>query len=327
MLRTLTVFVATYLLVALLPSIAVNAQDATTVKLPAETKLVAKLDMEAMQKSGFGNKLIELVMDRLMEEIADRAAIDVPDIDQVEGFIGFNPIEETRSIVISASDFTNPQDGILAVVSMKKNIGTIEAMLPSVPGYSVKTVGDHKIHSATPQGDMQVHLAIHTCAEGNKTLVVGSTEELVTKQLDRIDGKSDSSEAAYEYKSCPGAMIDVHVLEIPADRLGDGPQTIIATMVQEIAFHLIDDAEKLNISLNLTAKDDENAEQLDQMVQGIVPMLEGQVSGFVEGLQVKREGKSVSVSAAMDSKEVVHLLSDQFDGAVDQLQGMLGNQQ
>lgn len=326
MLRTFTVFLATYLSVALAPCLSVNAQDAPAVKLPAETKLVAKLDMEAMQKSGFGNKLIELVMDRLMEEIADRAGIDVPDIDQVEGFIGFNPLEETRSIVIAASDFTYPQEGILAVVSMKKNIGSIEAMLPSVPGYNVKTVGDYKIHSATPQGDMQVHLAIHTCAQGNKTLVVGSKEEIVTKQLDRMEGKGDSSQAVYEFKACPGAMVDVHVLEIPADRLGDGPQTIIASMVEQIAFHLIDDSEKLNISLNLTAKDDENAEQLDQMVQGIVPMLEGQVSGFVEGLQVKREGKSVGLSAAMDSKEVVHLLSDQFDGAVNQIQGMLGNQ-
>jgi len=301
------------------------AQEAPVVKLPAESKLVAKLDMEAMQKSGFGRKLIELVTDRVMEEIADRMGIAVPDSDDVQGFLGFNPTAETRSIIISASDFEKPENGILAVVAMRKSIGNVEAMLPSVPGYSVKEVGEHKIHSATPQDNMQVHLAIHTCAEGNKTMVVGSTEELVTKQLARMEGKTASDAADYEYTACPGAMIDLHVLEIPADRLGEGPQTVIASMVDTIAFHLIDDSKTLNLSLDLTAVDDRNAEDLDGMLQGVVPMLESEVSGFVEGMKVVRDGKKVSLSASMDSEEVVHLLGDQFDKAVGAVQEMLGN--
>lgn len=327
MLRTLMFRSVAVLLAVGLQAAHAIAQDSPVVKLPSESKLVVKLDMEAMQKSGFGKKLIELVGERLMEEIGKRAGIDVPDTEDATGFLGFNPLEETRSIVIAVSDFEKPENGLLAVIAMKKSIGNIETLLPSVPGYAVKTVGEYTIHSGTPHENAQVHLVIHTCSEGNKTLVAGSTEELVTGQLARMDGKTASDAKAFEYKPCSGAMIDLHVMEIPVDRLGEGPQTVIATMVDKIAFHLIDDSEKLNISLDLTAVDEENAEQLDQMVQGIVPMLEGQVAGFTEGLQVKRDGTAVSVKAAMDSKEVVHLLSDQFDGAVGALEGMLGGNQ
>ena len=325
MLKRSVIGVATMFVVMVAFCLSVTAQEASSIRLPAESKLVVKMDMEAMQKSGFGKKLIELVMDRVMEEVADQFGIAVPDIDDVAGFIGFNPLDETRSMVLSASNFAKPQDGLLAVIAMKKTVGSMEAMLTSVPGYAVKTVGDYKIHSATPQGDVQVHLAIHTCSEGNKTMVVATKEELVTQQLARMDGKGDSSLPSFDYQPCPGAMIDLHVLEIPADQLGDSPVTLIATMVQQISFHLIDDSQKLKISFDLIAQDDENAEQLDQMLQGLAPMLEGQVSGFVDGLKVNREGKTVSLSAGMDSKEVVHLLSDQFDGAVNTIQGMLGN--
>lgn len=311
--------------VLLAPCVSLVAQEATAVKLPADSKLVVKMDMEAMQKSGFGKKLIELVMDRVMEEVADQFGIGVPDMDDVAGFIGFNPLNEARSMVLSASDFANPQDGLLAIISMKKTVGSIEAMLPSVPGYAVKTVGDHKIHSAKPQGDVQVHLAIHTCSEGNKTVVVATKEDLVSQQLARMEGKADSGLASFEYTACPGAMIDLHVLEIPADQLGDSPVTLIATMVHQIAFHLIDDSQKLKISFDLIAQDDGNAEQLDQMLQGLVPRVEGQISGFVDGLNVKRDGKTVSLNAGMDSKNAAQLLSDQFDGAVNTIQGMLGN--
>lgn len=325
MLMKSVVFCAALLAVPMFHSVTAVAVEPSSVKLPAESKLVVKLDMEAMQKSGFGKKLTELVMERLLEEIADRAGISVPGNEEVQGFLGFNPIEETRSIIISASDFQNPENGILAIIAMKKSIGNVEAMLPSVPGYAVKKVGDHTIHSASPQEKMQIHLAIHTCAEGNKTLVAGSTEEIVTQHLARMEGKSSSDEATYDYTPCAGAMIDLHVKEIPADRLGEGPQTVIATMVDSIAFHLIDDSKALNLSLDLTAVDDQGAQDLDGMLQSVVPMLESEVSGFVEGLKVNRDGKKVSLAASMDSEQVVTLLSEQFDRAVGTVQEMLNN--
>ncbi len=301
------------------------AQDASSINLPVDTKLVVKMDVEAMQESGFGKRLIELVMDRVMEEIADRAGIAVPDISDVEGFIGFNPLKETRSLLITATDFEKPEEGLLAVIAMKKTVGSVEAMLPSIPGYSVKTVGEYKIHSGSPDGNMKINLAIHTDADGSKTLVVSSNEDAVSTQLARMDGKAPADEKTFQYTPCAGAMVDLHVLEIPADRLGEGPQTIIAAMVKEIGFHLIDDSKKLNVSFDLKAVDDENAEQLDQMLQGIVPMLEGQVSGFVDGLQVKREGMTITLAASMGSEEAVHLLSSQFDTAIGMVEGLLGN--
>ncbi len=302
-----------------------TAQEAKALSLAEDTKLIAQIDVQAMQESGFGKQLIEMITDRVMEQIADRAGIDVPTPEDVEGFIGIDLMEETQSITIAASDFESPENGLLGIVSLKKNLGSLEAMLPSIPGYSSKTVGKHKIHSASPDGNMSIHLAVHTCGEGNKSLVVSGKEELVSQQLERMDSKIASDKKCIEFRPAPGVMLNVKVLEIPVDKLGDGPQTIIATMVKQLGVKLSEKDNMLNLALDLNAVDADNAEQLEQMIQGIVPMVEGQLGDTAPEIQVSREGTAVSLSAKIEAKAIAGLLEEQMDGAIGQIEGLLGN--
>ena len=191
MLKRMTLCCVAGLMAVMTAGLTTRAQDIQSVDLPAEAKMIAQVDLQAMQASGFGKRLIEMMLDRVMEEVADRAGIGVPDINDVAGFLGFNPLEETRSITIAATDLENPESGVVGIIAMKKNIGSLEAMLPSVPGHSVKKSGGYDIHSLSPDGNTTVNLAIHTCGEGMKTLVVSASQDALTKQLARLEGKGE----------------------------------------------------------------------------------------------------------------------------------------
>lgn len=316
---------AAMLMVLWMPAGRAAAQDVAVVTLPEESKMVAQMDLQAMRSSGFGKKMIEMILDRVMEEIADRAGIAVPDIDDVTGIIGFNPMEEIRTITIAATDFDKPEDGVLGIVAMKKTVGSIEAMLPGLPNYSMKMIGEQKVHAISPDGNMKVHLVVHTDSESNKTLVVSSSEDLLTGQLERMTGSETGVQKSFSFTPGAGNLVDMHVLEIPAERLGDGPQTIIASMVKEITLQLSEKDDLLNMSLGLKAVDGDNAEQLGQMLQGVIPMLEGAISEFAQEIKVSHEGENVTLGMTMESDKVINLLSDQFDTAVGMIEGVLGN--
>jgi hypothetical protein len=317
------VLTAAALMLALAP-MAASAQEAV-IHLPADSKMVAQMDLQAMRSSGFGKRLISMILDRVMEEIADRAGIAVPDIDDVAGFIGFNPMEEIKTITIAATDFEKAENGVLGIIAMKKTIGSAEAMLPSLPNYSSKMIGDFKVHTVSPDGSMKVHLVIHNDAEGNKTLVVSASEDILKGQLERMADSASAAQNSFAFKPGAGTLVDMHVLEIPADRLGDGPQTIIASMVKQISVKLSEKNDLLDMALGLKAVDGDNADQLGQMLQGIIPMVEGAISEFAKDLKVSQVGDTVTLAMAMESNKVINLLDDQFDTAVGMIEGMLGN--
>ncbi|MBX3420744.1 MAG: hypothetical protein KF752_04225 [Pirellulaceae bacterium] len=317
---------ATMTAVVVISGAAALAQQAGALSLPADTKTVVQVDVQAMQNSGFGKRLIEMIVDRAMEQVADRFGIDVPSAEDAVGFIGFDPLEEARTITLAVNSFDQPEQGLVAIIEMKKNIGSLEALLPSIPGYSVKSVGSHRIHSASPDGNTSIHLAIHTCGEGNKTLVAGANQDAVKGQLERMDSKEAADQKCLSFQPVGGAMLNVQVLELPpADKLGDGPQAILVTMVKQLAVQLSEKDGKLNLAVNLTGVSDETAEQLDQMLQGVVPMVQDQIGGFAQDLKVTRTGAVVTLAAQMEPKEVANMLEDQFDSVVGMVEGALGN--
>lgn len=303
------------------PSLVGRAQGVSTAQLPADAKVISRIDVEALQKSEFGKRLIELTLDRALETLADQIGIPVPDVEDVQNFLGFDAIAETKNITIVATDFETPESGLLVVAELKKTTGNLEGILSAhVPGYSVKKVGDYDVHTGSPDGNKQIHLAIRTGADGAKTLVVGGSEELLTKHLERLDGKGTSG---YAYTPVAGALLEVLAQDIPAEKLGDGPQTFIFSMANKVSVDLKEIDNALKLAIGFTASNDENAEQLDQIFQGFVPMIEGAAPDF-SGIEVKREGAKVILLASIASDRATELLGEQFDSVLGTVQGMVG---
>jgi hypothetical protein len=316
---------AAAILALCIPSSNIIAQEAKTIELPAETKMVAHLDLEAMKNSAFGKKFIDLVLERIIDEIGDRAGVDIPEMDEVVNLIGFNPLEEIQTITISATDFEKPETGVLGVVAMKKTVGKMEELLPGLPNYELKTIGEQKVHSISPDGNIRVLLAVPTDSDGNRTLIASANEELLTGQLQRFGNSSSAGAENFSYTPTPGNLLDVRVSEIPTEGLGEGPQTIIAAMLEEVQLQLTEDSDVLKVVVDLKANSQENADQLNQMLQGLVPMLQDAISEFSQDLNVKREGELVTMSISMNSEKVVELIDQQFDAAVGMVEGALGN--
>ncbi len=309
----------------IVPSHVVRAQDTKGTSLPVDTKVVSHIDVQSLQKSPFGKRLTDLIMERVLEAIAEEQGIAEPSVDDATNFLGFNPIEDTTAITLVASDLEQPEKGLLTIVDLKKTTGNLESVLSAhVPGYSLKKVGKYDVHTGSPDGQAMVHLVIRTGPDGAKSLVISPNEELLTKQLDRLDTKTSGGDESLVFAPTPGNLVEVRAQDIPIEKLGEGPQTIIFSMVQKISLALKEIDGKLNLVLGFEANSDENAEQLDQILQGFVPMIESAIPDFT-GVEVTRDGGKITLLASIGSERAGELLDEQFDGIVDQVEGMIGS--
>ncbi len=305
----------------------VMADDTVSLSLPSDTKFVLQLDLEAFRSSAFGSKIFSMVKEKAMEEIGKSSSGgDGPDMSKIIDMLGFDPFTEIQSVTLAASEFENPEKSLVAIVSMRKTTGNLEGLLLSLPGYSAKDHRGYQIHSASPDDDMHVYGATHTSKSGMKCLLLSPKEDVVTSLLDQMDGESTSTDRkGIAFSSSPGTMLSLHLSDIPSDHIDKGPQANIAKLLENLNFKVSEAAGKIDVALAMTANNDKQAEQLQQMLQGLIAMIgfaqsadpENEelkmFSRFAQDLRANRDGATVNVGASFESEEVVKLIEKEID--------------
>jgi hypothetical protein len=129
--------------------------------------------------------------------------------------------------------------------------------------------------------------------------------------------------------SSPGTLLNLQVLDIPTENLGEGPQTNIAKILENLNFRISEESGKLKLALAMSTASDKQAEQLQQMFQGLIAMIgfaqsadpENEelkaVQKFAQDLRAKRDGTKVSVAASFDADEVLKLIEQEINDEGD----------
>ncbi len=327
MLKRIYGFLAGSLLALASGSSNVMADDAVSLSLPSDTKFVLQLDLEAFRSSAFGGKIFSMVKEKAMEEIGKNSSGgEGPDMNKIVDMLGFDPFTEIQSVTLAASEFENPEKSLVAIVSMRKTTGNLDGLMLSLPGYSTKDHRGYQIHSASPDSDTRVYGATHTAKSGMKCLVLSPNEDTIISLLDQMDGKSHSADQkGYAFSPSPNAMLSLHVSDIPTEHTDKGPQANIAKLLENLNFKVSEAAGKIDVALALTANNEKQAEQLQQMLQGLIAMVGFAQSAdpeneelkmfhrFAQDLRANRDGTTVSVGAIFESEEVVKLIEKEID--------------
>ena len=324
MLRTL---LAAALLVgsSFVPSMAHAAE--TTYRLPSETAFILNLNLQAVRDSEVGNRLLNLVVDKAIEKIAEKGNTDrEAAIKQVEEIIGFNPLEEVKSITVSAVDYEEPENSLVAVVQLGKTTGNLEGLLLGLPEYAVADYEGHQIHSAAPEDGQTLYVAFVTDDGGNRRILFSSQRDAVTNLLDQTAGKSIAGDAATDFKVDQSAnrLISLKVNKLPADAVEEGPPANIAKILKDAAVSIDEADGKVGVNVALAAATEEQAEQLRQMAQGSIAMIQfaqsanpededlKKIAGMVKGAAASREGTNVKVGLQLPAADVAAIINEKL---------------
>src|SRR5262249_48918229 len=157
-----------------------------------------------------------------------------------------------------------------------------------------------------------------TDAKGDKTVILASQRESITRLLDQLDGKpgGDASFKTIRLTSDGKAILALEVLDIPAKLVGDGPQAGVVKVLRTVSLRVAESKGDLNIVLSLAAPTEQQAEQLRQMAQGLIAMLDfaqssnpddadlKKVQQIVHDIKAARDGSSLKLSLTVPSEEL-----------------------
>lgn len=296
-------------------------------RLPAETAFILNLDLQAVRKSEVGGRLLNLVVDKAIEKIAEKGNTDrEAALKQVEEILGFNPLEEVKSITVSANDYEEPENSLVAVVQLGKTTGNLEGLLLGLPAYAVADYEGQQIHSAAPEDGQTLYVAFVADESGNRRILFSAQRDAVTSLLDQAAGKSLAGDQAADFtvEQSADRLLSLKVNKLPPDAVEEGPPANVAKILKD-ALLGIDEADgRVGLNVALAAATEEQAEQLRQMAQGSIAMIQfaqtanpedqdlKRIAGMIKGAAASRDGTTVKVSLQLPAADVAAIIDEKL---------------
>ena len=303
-----------------------QAEEATY-RLPSETAFILNLDLQAVRKSEVGGRLLGVVVDKAIEKIAEKGNTDrEAALKQVEQILGFNPLEEVKSITVSAADYEEPENSLIAVVRLGKTTGNLEGLLLGLPEYAVADYEGQQIHSAAPEAGQTLYVAFVTAESGDRRILFSSQRDAVTNLLDQAAGKSVSGEATTDFaiEQSANRLISLKVNKLPADAIEEGPPANIAKILKDASVSIDEADGRVGVNVALAAATEEQAEQLRQMAQGSIAMIQfaqtanpedqdlKKISGMLKDAVASRDKTNVKVSVQLPAADLAAMIDEKL---------------
>lgn len=312
-----SLFAATMLALTLAPPI--SAEEGETITVPAESKFFVHININAFRKTDIGGRLFEMAKREALQELSEKDGDE--NFEKMKEALGFDPFTELDAITVVGANFKKPEDSLHVIFRLKKTTGNLEGLMVSLPDYSSSEYGDHVIHSASDGEDEQAFGAIHSDRKGVKRIVAARSADRVKGLLDMLDGKKNRDSKAVKLSKSDGQFVHVELLDIPRDEIGEGPQANVAKMIEGISLKIGNDGDDVSISLTLKTKEERQAKQLKQMVQGLTAMLQlvqdddgdddlRQAKEFLERMVIKRDGNEIRIRLSVPESEVAELIEE-----------------
>ncbi|MBN1589232.1 MAG: hypothetical protein JW888_06940 [Pirellulales bacterium] len=296
----------------------------------ANRKFAICVNVAAFRETPLGAKLFEVFRQKAVAQIErHHKSQDAPE--KIKKVLGFDPFEEIKGITVIGSDYDDPEKDLKVVVHMGKTTGNLEGLLLARPDYESSTYGDYVIHTAAPtsffgkSGPHRSYGAVRTDSSGIKTVALAVSREGVIELLDAIE--QDTLFDRLGLPEAHKALLSVYLEERPKDKTEIERKLPAASnaakLIQRVAFMIYDREGDFQCKMVLTAKQDQQAEQLRQMAEGLAAMAalaepargeEEKVKAaqkLLEGLKVTRNGSEVTLELKVPGEAVVRLLKDE----------------
>lgn len=282
---------------------ALSSRAVAQVVVPKDAQFVFLLDVQAIQQSKVGQKLIGLAKQAAEEELKNHGVSDGDQNPylQLREALGFDPLTEVQSLVITAADFEHPEQSMTACLHLGKSTGNLEGLFLSLPNYESETHGQHVIHSAQPD-DTRIYATIHEKKDGNHVMLLAPDRAMLDTQLASLDvfDKSSGALQLFQSDSVTKPMLAAQLLKLPLEELGDGPQKNIAKRLKSLSFAVSEQDDEIDLRLQLETETPKQAEQIRQMVQGFMAMLE-----FAQSMESEDEDLKQAIAMLKDTKASV----------------------
>jgi hypothetical protein len=289
-------------MVALAMSVAaVQAAKIDKANISNDAKFVVHLDLDAFRASKIGITLLEKIR---KDEGGEK-------LNALAELIGFDPL----SAIHGATMFGNgEEDNGILVVKHKADNTKLLAFMKLDEYYRTTEHGKHEIHGAGDRGDGKRGYVSFVNAT---TAVLAASRELAAEGIDLVNGKGAA------VKQIPTSLVSAdkkakNAFLVAYANVEDLKEHIdnetVNQMAKRVAFVMGESDEKFILSISVDALDADAAENMENMVNGLIGFARlnqdenPEVKDILKGLKVTRNEENVSVHFSVGVNKLFELI-------------------
>ena len=289
-------------MVALAMSVAaVQAAKIDKANISNDAKFVVHLDLDAFRASKIGITLLEKIR---KDEGGEK-------LNALAELIGFDPL----SAIHGATMFGNgEEDNGILVVKHKADNTKLLAFMKLDEYYRKTEHGKHEIHGAGDRGDGKRGYVSFVNAT---TAVLAASRELAAKGIDLVNGKGAA------VKQIPTSLVSAdkkakNAFLVAYANVEDLKEHIdnetVNQMAKRVAFVMGESDEKFILSISVDALDADAAENMENMVNGLIGFARlnqdenPEVKDILKGLKVTRNEATVSIRFSIGVDKLFELI-------------------
>ena len=289
----------------------VQASPLQTADLPAEPAWLLHLDCDNLRQTVLGQFILAE-----MEKPKIQAKLDV-----FQSLFSFDPRKQLHGLTLYSTGKA-PEDGVLLLYA-DFDAAKLETLAKSAKGYESTSHKPHTIHSwldekrrAKDGSKARNYAAIY----GNRLIAFGQRSARVAAALDVLDGRVPAlapTDSLAQFGNGVTASFLVGAarkLDIPSS----DPNAAILRLSKLGRVQLGEKDGQLNGSLHLEANDEEVAQNMASIGQGLVSLMKLQKEKpdtvkLAEALALKQHGSTLLVHCTLAADEVVGWLKSKAD--------------
>ena len=289
-------------MVALAMSVAaVQAAKIDKANISNDAKFVVHLDLDAFRASKIGITLLEKIR---KDEGGEK-------LNALAELIGFDPL----SAIHGATMFGNgEEDNGILVVKHKADNTKLLAFMKLDEYYRKTEHGKHEIHGAGDRGDGKRGYVSFVNAT---TAVLAASRELAAEGIDLVNGKGaalkqiPTSLVSADKKAKNAFLVDYANVEDLKEHIDN---ETVNQMAKRVAFVMGESDEKFILSISVDALDADAAENMENMVNGLIGFARlnqdenPEVKDILKGLKVTRNEENVSVHFSVGVNKLFELI-------------------
>ena len=280
---------------------AVQAAKIDKANISNDAKFVVHLDLDAFRASKIGITLLEKIR---KDEGGEK-------LNALAELIGFDPL----SAIHGATMFGNgEEDNGILVVKHKADNTKLLAFMKLDEYYRKTEHGKHEIHGAGDRGDGKRGYVSFVNAT---TAVLAASRELAAKGIDLVNGKGAA------VKQIPTSLVSAdkkakNAFLVAYANVEDLKEHIdnetVNQMAKRVAFVMGESDEKFILSISVDALDADAAENMENMVNGLIGFARlnqdenPEVKDILKGLKVTRNEENVSVHFSVGVNKLFELI-------------------
>jgi hypothetical protein len=253
-----------------------------------------KIDMGKFQNSQLGKLMIPAAINSASGELGTESEATIASLNKSLGF-DFADQEAMITAIITE------EDGIWGMVSgdlqLKDSIGNLKSLVQSLPGYKATKLKGQDIDVAMINGQLS-HFVFRDGLSGQKHLTISDSKSNMICSLDELGTNSDID---LTHHSMPKDQF-LSVRFVTGMDEAFGLPDSVASLMSDVNFSLGQSNKDIDLTINVTGKNEAAAAKLQQFLQGVATIIE--LCPEIIRLEISNRTVSSQILAAIGKAEV-----------------------